>query len=55
MPSPGEGLDLRAKIHSLGDGWCLFRVETGAGAHTGPSGRYAHLGYEAEVQAWLDS
>jgi oligopeptidase B len=32
---------------------CLFRVETGAGAHTGPSGRYAHLGYEAEVLAWL--
>ncbi len=32
---------------------CLFRVETGAGAHTGPSGRYAHLAYEAEVQAWL--
>jgi oligopeptidase B len=32
---------------------CLFRVETGAGAHTGPAGRYAHLGYEAEVAAWL--
>ena len=32
---------------------CLFRVETGAGAHTGPSGRFAHLAYEAEVQAWL--
>jgi len=32
---------------------CLFRVETGAGAHSGPSGRYAHLSYEAEVQAWL--
>ncbi len=32
---------------------CLFRVETGAGAHTGPSGRYAHLAYEAEVQAWV--
>ncbi len=32
---------------------CLFRVETGAGAHTGPSGRYAHLRYEAEVAAWV--
>lgn len=32
---------------------CLFRCETAAGAHTGPSGRYAHLGYEAEVYAWL--
>ena len=32
---------------------CVFRVETGAGAHSGPSGRYAHLAYEAEVTAWL--
>jgi len=32
---------------------CLFRVETGAGAHAGPSGRYARLSYEAEVYAWL--
>ncbi len=32
---------------------CLFRCETGAGAHTGPSGRYAHLRYEAEVYAWV--
>jgi oligopeptidase B len=32
---------------------CQFRVETGAGAHTGPSGRFGHLGYEAEVHAWL--
>ncbi len=32
---------------------CLFRAETGAGAHAGPSGRFAHLGYEAEVYAWL--
>jgi len=31
---------------------CLFRCETGAGAHTGPSGRYSHLEYEAEVYAW---
>ena len=32
---------------------CLFRVETGAGSHVGPSGRYAHLAYEAEVYAWV--
>ena len=32
---------------------CLFRVETGAGAHVGPSGRFAHLAYEAEIYAWI--
>jgi oligopeptidase B len=32
---------------------CLFRVETGAGAHAGPSGRFGHLAYEAEVYAWV--
>jgi oligopeptidase B len=32
---------------------CLFRCELGAGAHVGPSGRFGHLGYEAEVGAWL--
>lgn len=32
---------------------CLFRVETGAGAHVGPSGRFGHLAYEAEVYAWV--
>jgi oligopeptidase B len=32
---------------------CLFRVETGAGAHVGPAGRFAHLAYEAEVYAWI--
>ena len=31
----------------------LFRVELGAGAHTGPAGRYAHYRYEAEVLAWM--
>ena len=31
----------------------LFRVELGAGAHTGPSGRYGHLRYEAEVYAFV--
>ncbi|UMG95001.1 prolyl oligopeptidase family serine peptidase [Nocardioides sp. TF02-7] len=32
---------------------CLFRCEVGAGAHDGPSGRYGHLAYEAEVYAWV--
>ncbi|MET1059795.1 MAG: prolyl oligopeptidase family serine peptidase [Nocardioides sp.] len=32
---------------------CHFRVETGAGAHTGPSGRFGHLAYEAGVYAWV--
>ena len=31
---------------------CLYRVELGEGAHSGPSGRYAHLRYEAEIYAW---
>jgi oligopeptidase B len=31
---------------------CLFRAEVGEGAHVGPSGRYAHLRYEAEIYAW---
>lgn len=31
---------------------CLYRVELGEGAHAGPSGRYAHLRYEAEIYAW---
>ena len=30
----------------------LFRVETGAGAHGGPSGRFAELHYEAEIYSW---
>ncbi len=35
------------------DGDVLFRVELGAGAHTGPSGRFAQAGYEAEVHAFV--
>jgi oligopeptidase B len=45
-----------AALRHSDPGWsprCLFRAETGAGAHAGPSGRYARLDYEAEVCAWL--
>jgi oligopeptidase B len=38
---------------SSADGPLLLRVELGAGAHTGPSGRYAHYRYEAEVFAYI--
>ncbi len=31
----------------------LFRVELGAGAHTGPSGRFGQIWYEAEVGAFI--
>jgi oligopeptidase B len=31
----------------------LLRVELGAGAHTGPAGRYAHARYEAEILAFI--
>jgi oligopeptidase B len=31
----------------------LFRAEVGVGAHGGPSGRTARVGYEAEVQAFI--
>ena len=45
-----------ARLRETDPAWsprCLFRVETGAGAHVGPSGRFGHLGYEAEVYAWV--
>jgi oligopeptidase B len=31
----------------------IFRAEVGEGAHAGPTGRFARLAYEAELQAWL--
>ena len=31
----------------------LFRPELGAGAHTGPAGRFGRLGYEAEILAFV--
>ncbi|MEV4414252.1 prolyl oligopeptidase family serine peptidase [Catellatospora sp. NPDC049609] len=35
------------------DGPVYLRAELGAGAHTGPAGRYAHARYEAEVAAFV--
>jgi oligopeptidase B len=35
------------------DGRTLFRAEVAAGGHSGPTGRFAHLAYEAEVAAFI--
>jgi oligopeptidase B len=43
----------RLRHTDTADSRILFRVELGAGAHTGPSGRFAHLHYEAEVLACI--
>jgi oligopeptidase B len=43
---------LRATGHD-GDRRILFRAELGEGGHSGPTGRYAHLAYEAEVAAFI--
>ena len=48
-PNLGTGTDSSSPSSP---GTVLLRVETGAGAHGGPSGRYAELDYEAEVYAW---
>jgi oligopeptidase B len=47
-----------AKLRATGStgavaGDLLLRMELGAGAHVGPSGRFGHLLYEAEVYAWV--
>ncbi len=43
----------RLRATGAGEPAALFRPELGAGAHTGPSGRTARFGYEAEVQAFI--
>ena len=35
------------------DARTLFRAELGEGGHVGPTGRFAHLAYEAEVAAFI--
>ena len=35
------------------DAQLLFRVEVGDGGHTGPQGRFAAMGYESEIAAWI--
>ena len=48
-PDHGQGDDPASPVSAR---TVLFRVETGAGSHGGPSGRYAELEYEAEIYAW---
>jgi len=43
---------LRATEDQAG-GEVLFRAETGEGGHTGPEGRFAALGYEADIAAYI--
>jgi oligopeptidase B len=43
----------RMRASGSTDDRLLLRMELGAGAHVGPSGRYGHLSYEAEVYAWV--
>ena len=38
---------------SPGDARTLFRAELGDGGHSGPTGRFSHLAYEAEVLAFV--
>jgi oligopeptidase B len=49
-PAAGAGSDPSSPVSG---GTVLFRPETSAGAHGGPSGRYAELDYEAEIYAWV--
>lgn len=49
-PSAGAGDDPGSPVSPR---TVVFRAETGAGAHGGPSGRYAELDYEAEIYAWV--
>ena len=48
-PDQGAGIDPTSPVSAR---TVLFRCETGAGAHGGPSGRFAELEYEAEIAAW---
>jgi oligopeptidase B len=44
-----------AKLRATGDGQArvLFRAELGTAGHTGPTGRYEQLGYQAEIGAFI--
>jgi oligopeptidase B len=50
---------MRALDAAAGDGdgdsggELLFRAELGEGPHTGPAGRFARVGYEAQILAWV--
>ncbi len=49
---PAKWVARLRSVHT-GDSRLLFRAESGPGAHGGPSGRFAHLDYEAEVMAFV--
>jgi oligopeptidase B len=44
-----------ARLRATGDGQAriLFRAELGTAGHTGPTGRYDRLGYQAEIGAFV--
>jgi oligopeptidase B len=42
-----------AKLRAARGGRVLLRAELGAGAHTGPAGRYGKLGHEADILAFV--
>ena len=44
-PAPGHRCTAGSRV--------LFRPELGAGAHTGPAGRFGQLRYEAEILAFI--
>jgi len=44
-----------AKLRAAGGGRVLLRAELGAGAHTGPAGRYGKVGHEADILAFVSA
>ena len=49
-PNSGAGVDVSSPVSEQ---TVLFRCQTGAGAHTGPAGRFGELQAEAEIYAWV--
>lgn len=52
-PEGGAAGRAGAGGHADDVGLVLLRVELGAGAHGGPSGRFAQVGYESQVHAFV--
>ena len=53
MHEPAKWVARIRETAQPGDTRTLFRAELGDGGHHGPTGRYAHLAYEAEVAAFI--